>query len=53
MLKPGTIELDMSAFGKHLEVATIGDKLRETRLKIFGQVQRNLAIAPFKKSFSI
>lgn len=53
MLKPGTIELDMSAFGKHLEVATIGDKSRDDRLRWFGHVSHRPAMMLLRKNFSM
>ena len=40
-------------FLEHLEVATIGDKIRETRLRWFGHIQRRPATAPVRKSLAM
>ena len=40
-------------FSKHLRITSIGDELRETRLRQFGHVQRRLAMMPMSKSFSM
>ena len=40
-------------FQGHLEVASIGDKIRETHLGWFGHVQCRLVMAPVRKGLSI
>jgi hypothetical protein len=40
-------------FREHLGVAPIGDKIRETRLRWFGHVERRPVMAPVRKSLDI
>ena len=40
-------------FREHLVVAMIGDKIRETCLRWFGNAQRRLAVAPVRKCLAM
>ena len=40
-------------FREHLGVATIGDKIKETRLRWFAHLQRRPAMAPIRKSLAM
>ena len=40
-------------FQEHLGIASISDKIRETRLRWFRHVQCKLATAPVRKSFTM
>ena len=65
MVKLGKIKLKNERFREHLGVAPIGDesahlgvapigdKIRETRLRWFGHVERRPVMAPLRKSFAI
>ena len=46
-------KISNECFRDHLEVATIGDKIRETRLRWFGNVQCRPVTAPVRKSFAM